>query len=76
MYLLVNNDNSINYAGEHPIDTRLHREGLSLIEFATQSKAEVIADIPVEQAIWDPHTQTVIHAVADRQNTLASETEN
>ncbi len=59
MYLLVNKDNSINYAGEHPIDTRLQLEGLTVFEFATRNKAEVLADIPVEEALWDTHTQTI-----------------
>ncbi len=69
MYLLVNRDNSINYAGEHPIDTRLQLEGLTVLEFATRNKAEVLTDIPVEEAMWDTHTQTVTRVNSSRPTT-------
>ena len=59
MYLLINNDSSINYAGEHPVDEKLCFEGVALLEFPCQSVTEVMAEIPIKWACWHEEQQCI-----------------
>ena len=59
MYLLINVDNTINYADDHPIDERLCFAEVTLLEFPEQSFDAVMQGIPVAQACWNPHQQRV-----------------
>lgn len=60
MYLLINNDGSINYGNNHPIDDSLDFEGLTLLEFPDKTLEEVVGDVKPYEAYWDESTQTVI----------------
>ena len=61
MYLLINRDNSINFADDHPIDNRLCFEGVTLVEKPDCNMAEVMSAIPIEYAVWDPEQASVVH---------------
>ena len=60
MYLLINVDNTVNYADDHPIDERLCFAEVTLLEFPHQRFDEVMKGIPVAQACWSPHQQGVV----------------
>ena len=60
MYLLINDDNSLNFAGEHPIDHRLCLEGVTLVEKHDDSVADVMGGVPIAIAAWDAEQERVI----------------
>ena len=60
MYLLINPDQSINFAAEHPIKKGLNFDGLKLIEFPEKKLKAVMGDIQLESALWDETRQKVI----------------
>lgn len=60
MYLLINLDQSINFADEHPIKKGLNFDGLKLIEFPEKKLKEVIENIQLGSALWDETRQKVI----------------
>lgn len=53
MYLLINPDNTVNFADDHPINESLNFEGLRLIELKEKSLDDVVGHVPPELAIWD-----------------------
>ena len=60
MYLLINEDNSVNFADNHPIRSGLIHEGTTLVEILDKTLAEVVGEIHPGEAYWDEETQQVI----------------
>jgi hypothetical protein len=60
MYLLINPDNTINFADNHPIREDLALEGLILIEFKNKELKEVVGNIAPDMAYWDEANRRVI----------------
>jgi hypothetical protein len=74
MYLLINDDNSLNFVGEHPMDERLCFEGVTVVEQHDCTVSEVMGDIPFLQAGWDHDQQQVIrHPFFATVNPMPSE---
>ena len=59
MYLLLNHDDSINIADDHPIDANLYIDGLTLVELPEYTRAQVMGDVPIDDARWDTENQVV-----------------
>ncbi len=52
-YLLINQDNTVNYIGDHPVNKKLSFENLRLIELPDKLAAGILGDIPPDEAYWD-----------------------
>jgi hypothetical protein len=59
MYLLINPDQTISLAGNHPMNETLNTNGLTLVELPDQTVADVMGTIPIEEALWHADTKTV-----------------
>lgn len=59
MYLLINPDNTVNFADDHPINDALDLNGLRLIEIKEKSLDKVVEEIHPEVAIWDEVSKKV-----------------
>jgi hypothetical protein len=59
MYLLINPDNTVNFADDHPINDALDLNGLRLIEIKEKSLDKVVGEIHPEVAIWDEVSKKV-----------------
>jgi len=75
MYLLINDDNTINFAGDHPIDKGLNFTGTRLVEFKRKKMAAVVGDVAPDIAWWNDKTKKVERdpRIADPRNTQARE---
>lgn len=52
-YILINEDNTINFVGEHPIDSSLDFSDTKLVEFKSKSKDQLLNGISVVEGYWD-----------------------
>ncbi|BAS67630.1 hypothetical protein [Bathymodiolus septemdierum thioautotrophic gill symbiont] len=60
MYLLLNDDKSVNFAGSHPIDKTLDTKGLTLVEFKDTPLNGVMDGIDIFEAFWDKDKKALV----------------
>jgi len=52
-YILLNQDNTVNYIDDHPIKEKLSFENVRLVEILDQTASEIQGDIKAGEAYWD-----------------------
>ena len=75
MYLLINSDNTVNFADDHPINPALDFAGLTLIEFQDKNLDQIVGSVCPEEALWDPERECVIQdprRLENNQNSIAA----